>query len=552
MKRSVQWSSDLASKHPLEVFVSWVLCRQRLIIAGLGGLLVLYAAAVIFNFGVTTIDGVTYFLVHDDIMISMRYARNLAQGAGLVYNAGEHVEGFTNPLLTLVAAGLHLLPVSLPMLPLLLMLINLGLSLSIVYMLTRFWGDAPQGRLAGLLGAMLYVGLSNHAYHAYAGFEVYMFMVLLLLTIWRFDRLGLGGALMLGLLPLTHATALVAWAILVVAIFFVTDVSPRKRFLLAAVAVLPFCGYELFRIIYYHDFLPNTAWLKVGGGSFKGGLLYVQGWLSGVKILALLALYTLVTRTDRKTILLGVLLASHTAAVVALGGDIFLEYRFLFPCSLILAALAGHSVSVLLTRAVALSRAESTYLCILLASAMAYATIWVPFTQYRWNIPELEANKGWNIASLSKGIALSENTAPTATVALFGLGYTGYYSERYVIDMLGKADRHIAHAKPTPNRLIGHNKTDFDYVLRLSPDYIDLGIPPCKFADRAYLERRSKVDIGGGYMADLALHPIFRKMYAPIYDREGHFTNFYAKQGSEKLVWNISASAPEPEGTCPP
>ena len=43
----------------------------------------------------------------DDAFISFRYAQNLVQGHGLVYNAGERVEGYTNLLWTLaLAAGM--------------------------------------------------------------------------------------------------------------------------------------------------------------------------------------------------------------------------------------------------------------------------------------------------------------------------------------------------------------------------------------------------------------------------------------------------------------
>src|SRR5262249_51975069 len=43
----------------------------------------------------------------DDAFISYRYARNIVSGAGLVFNPGEYVEGFSNLLWTLlVAAGL--------------------------------------------------------------------------------------------------------------------------------------------------------------------------------------------------------------------------------------------------------------------------------------------------------------------------------------------------------------------------------------------------------------------------------------------------------------
>ncbi|HEY3350122.1 MAG TPA: hypothetical protein VGM13_10135 [Thermoanaerobaculia bacterium] len=43
----------------------------------------------------------------DDAYITFRYARNLAEGAGLVYNAGERVLGTSAPLFALILAALH-------------------------------------------------------------------------------------------------------------------------------------------------------------------------------------------------------------------------------------------------------------------------------------------------------------------------------------------------------------------------------------------------------------------------------------------------------------
>ena len=60
-----------------------------------------------------TIGGRTYFSLFDDAMISMRYARNFADGAGLVWNAGQRpVEGYTNFLWTAWMAVVHLTGVS--------------------------------------------------------------------------------------------------------------------------------------------------------------------------------------------------------------------------------------------------------------------------------------------------------------------------------------------------------------------------------------------------------------------------------------------------------
>ena len=52
----------------------------------------------------SVIDGQRYFYLFDDAYISMRYAWNLVQGNGLVWNAAEYVDGYTNLLMTLLMA----------------------------------------------------------------------------------------------------------------------------------------------------------------------------------------------------------------------------------------------------------------------------------------------------------------------------------------------------------------------------------------------------------------------------------------------------------------
>jgi hypothetical protein len=49
-----------------------------------------------------------YWFLTDDAFISFRYARNLSQGYGLVFNPGhERVEGYTNFLWVVLLAGCH-------------------------------------------------------------------------------------------------------------------------------------------------------------------------------------------------------------------------------------------------------------------------------------------------------------------------------------------------------------------------------------------------------------------------------------------------------------
>jgi arabinofuranosyltransferase len=500
-----------------------------------------YHAAMIERFGVTRMDGVTYFLLDDDPMISMRYGRNLASGAGLVYNGGERVEGFTNPLFTFLSAGLHLLPVSAPTLPLFVQLTSLLLSAGTLLMLTRFWGNSPPERFAGLAAAIFYLALPNHSYYAHSGFEVYMVIFILIFALWQIERLTLPAAFLVGLLPLTHATALPMWAVLITGILVVTRHPFQSRLALAAVAVLPFVGYEIFRIAYYHEILPNTYWLKAGAGSLSQGVHYAGGWLRSVWPLALLGAYSLFAAPGRRAILTAVVLVVHLAGVVALGGDIFPQFRFLFPCSVLLAAQAGASILPLRRHLAFMSRGERAYFRLAFAGLMVLILARKPLVEYRLNTPDYDEDKRWNIQHIAMGEALRDNTAPDAVVGLFGLGYAGYYSNRPIVDMLGKVDPYIARAKPIPGRVIGHNKLDFDYVLRKrQPDYLEMEYAPGELGNIERLTSRGRSSVWG-YWEDLALHPVFRDRYAhqPLCNAKGRFALFYTRSPCQSLVWTV-------------
>ena len=69
-----------------------------LAIFGIGACFVAWASLFIYYSSFVGIDGRRYFCLIDDAMISMRYAWNFSHGSGLVWNPGEYVEGYTNPV----------------------------------------------------------------------------------------------------------------------------------------------------------------------------------------------------------------------------------------------------------------------------------------------------------------------------------------------------------------------------------------------------------------------------------------------------------------------
>src|SRR2546430_913949 len=61
-----------------------------------GLLNICFAAAIVLLFAIQSLDYLNFGV--DDVFISMRVAENAANGKGPVFNPGENVEGYSNPL----------------------------------------------------------------------------------------------------------------------------------------------------------------------------------------------------------------------------------------------------------------------------------------------------------------------------------------------------------------------------------------------------------------------------------------------------------------------
>lgn len=131
------------------------------------------------------LDSVRLWWMCDDAFISFRYAKNLVNGLGLVYNAGEYVDGYTNFLWTmLIALGLKfgLDPVKLSGV---LGIASYALTVLLFLLLTR-WIARRDG------GGRLYFPLTalclslHHDQHVYAtsGLETSFFILLLCIGFW--------------------------------------------------------------------------------------------------------------------------------------------------------------------------------------------------------------------------------------------------------------------------------------------------------------------------------------------------------------------------------
>lgn len=226
--------------------------------------------------------GEVYFTLFDDAMISMRFARHLAEGYGLVWNPGEPpVEGYSNLLWTVWMAALHRLPVAVSKTSLAVMLSGTALLLAIVGIVAATARDLTGVRRGwgGLFAVVLTAFSFPLVYWTLRGMEVGLLALLAALGtlfVFRLEEerrpaLLLGLSLCLGALVLTRDDAIAIAALLAAyAVLKAPDRHARiltAAVLLAAIAI-PKGLHTAYRWSFYGDMLPNTYYLKLGGSSF--------------------------------------------------------------------------------------------------------------------------------------------------------------------------------------------------------------------------------------------------------------------------------------------
>jgi hypothetical protein len=311
-----------------------------------------------------------FFSLLDDAMISMRFAKNLAAGHGLVWNAGlEHVEGYSNFLWTALMAVPHMLPLPPSKVSLVVMVAGALILLAHALVAGAIARElAPEDdRFAPVL-AMAAVAFSYPlVFWTLRGMEVGLQALLIDVAVLTWFRLP-GRAswrhavllCLLGIIPLVRDDGLVSAGL--IALFAMAAAFERRAWpwlvAIALAVAVPKAAHFLFRLQYYGDILPNTYYLKMTGAPAierlrLGVVVAAEMSLRTLVIpLGLLLTAAIVTRwrilRDRRPALLLAIFFANFAYSVYVGGDVWdwMKYpnRFVtvgLPPLLILAAVAA-------------------------------------------------------------------------------------------------------------------------------------------------------------------------------------------------------------------
>jgi len=407
----------------------------------------------------------------DDAYISARYARNLAEGFGLVYNRGvglERVEGYSNFFwVLLLAVG-----------------IKIGLS---VRFLAQFYGvvfalcgsvlaflwikKETGSRWLGLLG-MSFIGSNIYfAIWQVEGLETPLFGLVILGSIYCLSQGKNLPAMIFALLAsLTRPDGVLVF--LSIALVQVQELI-KKRIKLKPIIliwlwfIVPYFIYFLWRAVYYHSFLPNTFYAKTGLGwvGLREGLLYFKDFFvqnPGIIFLILIIFYAIFWKKSLSfSIKAGlVFIGFYFLFLFLVGGDWMPSSRLLVPLLPLFYCIGITIIHSQFVRA-GLKRVILFLLCFSIVGANVFYLI-------NYNLKD-SFDKDWhrNQDKFYVPVAdwLKKYVWQNQTIALGDIGYIGYFGDHdRIIDTMGLVDRHLG-------RLPGISSlnTDLNYIFAQKP-----------------------------------------------------------------------------------
>lgn len=460
--------------------------------------------------------------LQEDAFISFRYAQNLVEGHGLVYNPGERVEGYTNFLWTMmIAAAMQrgIDPIDFARYAGMLC----SLILVLVVYLVSHRHDTVCNVTGGLIAAAIVAANPSIGFEGVQGMETIFFSLLVTAGVllgvqgrsvdadfsYKHEWRIIWSTLILFLAALTRPEGLGVFCLVTIAALLWAfkhnhATCLRWECLVLVMFVTLYAPYWTWRYNYYGWLFPNTFYAKTGGGLWHvvRGIKYelqflvynpVIGFLTFWGISCLFANWRrqrrhrklLSTKSDVAPLGLisGGVIIGYLIYVIIIGGDFKPSFRFIIPVLPLWAVMLDLAISrfgwPFLNRCIRLckynnfftntQRTQTVFAMIFLAAVVFNAGFSLPAIIKKMHVA------AWDLtARKACGLWLAENAPKGSVLAIHSAGIIPFYSKLYTIDMWGINDVHIAHKKmPNMGRVhpVGHEKNDPVYVFSRKPTH---------------------------------------------------------------------------------
>lgn len=424
---------------------------------------------------------------NDDAYISFRYSKNLVEGHGLVYNPGEErVEGYSNFLYTLlIAGGIALGGVQWTYQYALWINLLAGVLLLILIGRSRYLG------LTTKIGAIFLTGITPAlAFWAASGLEtvpVVMVQVGIVLLVEEICRRGVQKKTVIMLGALCAVSIFLradGFLIPLLAVLYLAVNRQKVGIGIGAATAVAMFGQFGWRLWYYGDLMPNTYYAKVSGTLAErlGSAQHVMSiifWQTGIFV----ALIVLATGAGwhlwkkggwaQKIPFRFWFFGAWLGYWIYVGGDIYHE-RFL----VVLFPLAW----ITLCQAIRWGLNNSPKPKLILQIGVIAGMLLVVVVTPRWITYEKQAETnsvGWRFVG-----EILKLSPEDSSVAVDAAGKIAFFSGLKTIDMHGLNDKHIGRLPVRDGEFVlGHAKTDWDYVMSQQPTFITSWMKVSEFGD---------------------------------------------------------------------
>jgi len=426
--------------------------------------------------------------IPDDAYISFEYARNLAQGHGLVFNAGERVEGFSNLLWTLLLAGIGRLGADIATwAPLLALAFGFG-AVALFVRILAGWLAANHPATPLLLGCSAIVAgfFFPLAFYASSGLETPFYLCCVLAGTALYLRGRLENH------PASHALAILAWLAAALtrpeAILFLLVNSAltarhgdrRARWLTAA-ALVVYAVVWLVKFRYYGLWLPNTYYAKPGAAvgyaaPIFRGLAYLLRFFakSGLWLILPFAVMRPPRGRSRARAIhsyLWMIVFIQCGFIVFVGADVLRFDRFTIPFVLPLVALAAVSGQSRLRRDRGPARLAVVALTLVIV-ALNVGQSYLANRKY--------CIHDWMHATALRrtGEMIHDMQIGQGVIVANEIGAIRYYGGMPVVDMLGLTDRTVSRIRFESFQKYGIGSSDWsaravsNYLLARRPSAV--------------------------------------------------------------------------------
>ena len=426
----------------------------------------------LFYFLVATL--VIFLLAHhwsyDDPFITYRYANNILNGNGFVYNAGEHILSTTTPLFTILLAGTGWIWSDLPQLAVLIGSASLAVGGLILFRLAGEYKTPLIGWLCLVLYPTFPLVIRT------LGSETPLYLALILGAILAYQRENyIVVGLLSGLAVVTRPDGLLVPALLAIHFLFYRLAHrpfPWKAVLLFALINISWFGFAWF---YFGSPLPATLAAKQQQGMMAISQRFLPGFITiingyapywGYWVAAVLMVIGMAfVAKQRRWLILLAWTAAYLAAYSILGVTrYFWYYAPLIPGFVVL---VGAGFTALWNFH---PRMDEKWQFIFRGAALVLILL-LGLTQMLdlWRFRNVLDKRIAVYAEI--GHWLDENTSPNASIGSLEVGAIGYYAQRKMIDFAGLIQPDVA-------RQLTRDATYEDAALyavsRYQPEYIVL------------------------------------------------------------------------------